>query len=157
MCELICRKDTGRLLEETILPMLTGGLKIIATFELHLLKSEAGKLVVEFRRPPCPNQVTAAAGTPRTHIPVSEVFVTGDLAFQAMALGKESMSGHWCMQCKATRLQFTEDCELWTMDELVSRGDEAQSNSNNPVLGVKQKPCGAAPTMGPMVDAIEGE
>ena len=39
VCELICRKDTGRLLEETILERLTSGLEIIATFELHLFKA----------------------------------------------------------------------------------------------------------------------
>ena len=36
ICELICRKDTGRLLEETILQQLTSGLEIISTFQLHL-------------------------------------------------------------------------------------------------------------------------
>ena len=35
VCELICRKDSGRLLAETILERLTQGLEIISTFELH--------------------------------------------------------------------------------------------------------------------------
>ena len=137
VCELICRKDTGRLLKETILPRLTQGLEVIATFQLHVfIHHKTGNLVVEFRRH-CPNQDNAP-GSPSTHTPISKVFVTGNLAFQAMALGKESMAGHWCMQCKAMRLQFTEDCELWTMGQLVGRSDDAITN--NPVLGVKQKP-----------------
>jgi hypothetical protein len=53
-----------------------------------------------------------------SHILTTKVFVMGDLAFQAMALGKESMAGHWCMQCKATRQLFSDNCELWAMDEL---------------------------------------
>jgi hypothetical protein len=34
--ELICRKDTSKLLEANILPRLTTGLKIISTQPLHL-------------------------------------------------------------------------------------------------------------------------
>jgi hypothetical protein len=40
VCKLICRKDTGCLLEQTILPRLTDGLEIIATFELHIFKEK---------------------------------------------------------------------------------------------------------------------
>jgi hypothetical protein len=115
VCKLICRKDTGCLLEQTILPRLTDGLEIIATFELHIFNDDkCGVLVAEYRRHAGPIQ----NATP-SHIPTTKVFVMGDLAFQAMALGKESMVGHWCMQCKATRQQFSDNCELWTMDEFV--------------------------------------
>ena len=45
------------------------------------------------------------------------------------------------MQCKASRLQFKhKDCEMWTMEELVRCGDNAEKNKGNPVLGVKKKP-----------------
>jgi hypothetical protein len=37
------------------------------------------------------------------------IYVTGDLAFQPMALGKESMAGWWCMLCKASRAQFLDE------------------------------------------------
>ena len=108
-CELICRKDTGRLIEETILQRLTSGLEIISTFQLHLFTDvESGVLLIEYRDP----SLNVTPG----HIPITEVFVTGDLAFQAMALGKESMAGHWCMQCKAanTNFQTTASCGRWT-------------------------------------------
>jgi hypothetical protein len=50
ICKLICRKDTGCLLEQTILPRLTDGLEIIATFELHIFNDdECGVLVAEYR------------------------------------------------------------------------------------------------------------
>jgi hypothetical protein len=49
VCKLICRKETGRLLEETILESLTSGLEIIASFEVHLFTDEGGSLVAEFR------------------------------------------------------------------------------------------------------------
>ena len=36
VCELICRKDTGKLIERTILTRLTKGLEIIVTWHLHI-------------------------------------------------------------------------------------------------------------------------
>ena len=75
-------------------------------------------LVVEYRNPS--SNVTPG------HIPITEVFVTGDLAFQAMALGKKLMAGHHCMQCKASQLQFSDSCELWNMKELMRCGEDAE-------------------------------
>ncbi len=136
VCELICRKDTGCLIEETILTRLSAGLEVISTFDLHIYNHHNnGALVIEYRRA---GQIQTAP-TP-SHVPISEIFVTGDLAFQAMALGKESMAGHWCMQCKPARLKFTNDCELWTMEDLVRCGENAEKNKGDPVLGVKKKP-----------------
>ena len=36
VCKLICRKDTGKLIELTILPTLTDGLIVVATSPLHI-------------------------------------------------------------------------------------------------------------------------
>jgi hypothetical protein len=107
--KLICRKDTAKLIEQTILPTLTNGLKIIATWYLHIeTNEEGGQLLCEFKE---------TQSSPNTHL--ADIYVTGDLAFQAMALGKESMAGWWCMLCKASRAQFLdEESEMWTMDEL---------------------------------------
>ncbi len=136
VCELICRKDTGCLLEQTILPRLTDGLEIVATFELHIFNDdECGVLVAKYHRHASPIQ----NATP-SHIPTTEVFVMGDLAFQAMALGKESMAGHWCRKCKAMRQQFSDNCVLWTMDELVRCGKDAKTKKGDPLFGVKVKP-----------------
>jgi hypothetical protein len=134
VCELICRKDMGHLIKETILTRLSAGLEVISTFDLHIYNHhDNGALVVKYRHA---GQIQTAPIP--SHIPISEVFVMGDLAFQAMALGKESMAGHWCMQCKATRLKFTGDCELWTMEDLMRCGKDAEKNKGNPVLGVKK-------------------
>jgi hypothetical protein len=136
VCKLICRKDTGRLIKETILTRLSSGLEVISTFDLHIYNHhDNGALVVKCRHA---GQIQTAPTL--SHVPISEVFVTGNLALQAMALGKESMVGHWCMQCKATRLKFTDDCELWTMEDLMRCGKNAEKNKGNPVLGVKKKP-----------------
>ncbi len=49
VCELICRKDTGKLIERTILPRLTKGLDIVATWHLHMELNDDGLLECEFK------------------------------------------------------------------------------------------------------------
>jgi hypothetical protein len=81
-----------------------------------------------------------------TTIPHVDLYITGNLAFQAMALDKESMSGHWCMQCTMqmqctlTEVQLSE-VKMWTMAEYCRLGDEAERRGKEETkLGVKQKP-----------------
>ena len=125
VCELICRKDTGKLIERTILTRLTKGLEIVATWHLHIESNNDGLLECEFKQNCSIN----------SHI--VDIYLTGDLAFQAMALGKESMAVWWCMQCKATRSQFMdENSEMQMMDELVRCGIIAESTNDEPKLGI---------------------
>jgi hypothetical protein len=94
VCELICCKDSGHLLEETILERLTQGLEIISTFELHLfMEDELNSIIAKFhsRGPPTAEPTTS-------YTPITKVFVTGDLAFQAMALGKDGRALVHAMQ-----------------------------------------------------------
>ncbi len=82
---LICREDTGKLIKLTILPQLTKGLEVvIATLPLHIETDKHGLLQCRF-------SCTAPIGN-RSTPPKVEVYLTGDLAFQAMVLGEESMS-----------------------------------------------------------------
>ncbi len=82
VCELICHKDTGKLIESTILTRLTQGLEIVATWNLNIEKNDESGVKCWFSK-----------DIKTTHSHIVDVHVTGDLAFQAMALGKESMSG----------------------------------------------------------------
>ncbi len=73
-----------------------------------------------------------------------DLFVTGNLAFHAMAMGKESMPTHWCMQC-IMQMQCTlteaqlNDVNMWTMEELSRLGDEAEQHlKGETVMGVKK-------------------
>jgi hypothetical protein len=97
VCELICRKDTGKLIDSTILPTLTIGLDIVATWHLHIETSKQGQIECKFRETQMLNSLTI------------DMYVTGDLPFQAMALGKESMTGWWCMLCKSPRSKFLDN------------------------------------------------
>jgi hypothetical protein len=129
VCELICHKDTGKLIKSTILTRLTKGLEIIATWHLHIEMNNDELLECKFKQTRSSNSHNV------------NMYVTGDLAFQAIALGKESKAGWWCMLCKASRRQFLDNkSKMWTMDELVRCGTIAESTNNEPQLGVKQRP-----------------
>ncbi len=129
VCEFICHKDMGKLIERTILIGLTKGLEIVATWHFHIELNNDGLLECKFKQNYSIN----------SHI--VDMYLTGDLGFQAMALWKESMAGWWCMQCKATRSQFMdENSKMWTMDELVWCGIIGESTNNEPKLGIKQWP-----------------
>ncbi len=136
-CEIICRKDTGALLEKTILPRLTASLRTVAESPLNIYSDEKGTISCKFGALP-----TQHANTAKT-IEKADLYITGDLAFQAMALGKESMSGHWCMQC-TKQMQCTltpaqlNDVKLWKMNDLCRVGAEAKSKGQ-PIMGQKQE------------------
>jgi len=83
--ELICRKDTAKLIEATILEDLTTGLKKMATLGLHIHCDEhTGKIHCEFSK--------TSTKFPYTTIKKVDCYITGDLAFQAMTMGRESMA-----------------------------------------------------------------
>ena len=81
--ELICRKDTAKLIQATILPGLTSGLKKVATLRLHMHKND-GKIHCKFSKTSTivpPQQITT--------IERVDCYITGNLAFQAMSMGKD--------------------------------------------------------------------
>ena len=53
VCELICRKDTATLIESTILPRLTAGLLVVATYPLNIYKDKHGSILCEFSCQTC--------------------------------------------------------------------------------------------------------
>ena len=69
---------------------LTNGLEVVMTMSLHLETSKEGTLFCKFS---CNASVKNTSTTP-----LVKVYVTINLAFQASAQGKESMSTWWCMQ-----------------------------------------------------------
>jgi hypothetical protein len=125
--ELICRKDTSKLLEATILPRLTTGPKIISTQPLHLYSNDNDSLVCSFNTPPPDSPPHALLLQDHATIEIN-VFITGNLAFQAMILGREAMSGQHCMMCHLSRKEFNQNKDKdglpWTYDDLVRIGTE---------------------------------
>jgi hypothetical protein len=100
-CQLMCRKESAGLIEATVLPFLTKGLRTIIDKQLDISCGSDGEITCEFGD--------------KGLKPL--LFVTGDLAFQAAALGRESMSPHHCMHCQMKCSQFGnlnhEDGEEW--------------------------------------------
>jgi hypothetical protein len=107
--DLICRKDTAKLIEATILPGLPSGLKKVATMSLLIHHEEKdGNIHCKFS-----NISTILSPEHLTTIEKVDYHITGDLAFQAMSMGSKSMAGYWCMQCLANRPQFLGNHPPW--------------------------------------------
>jgi hypothetical protein len=130
-CELICQKDMGKLIESTMLPTLTSGLMVVATTPLHIHKDNQGNILCKLVQQDKKTQHEVVQTISQV-----DLYVTGDLAFQAMAMGKESMQ----MQCTLIQAQLN-DVKMWTLEELSMLGDEAEKQQKGePKLGVKKKP-----------------
>ncbi len=121
VCELTCRKDTGKLIESTILQTLTRGMDIVATRHLHIEINDQEQIECRFRDTPTLNSLTI------------DMYVTGDSAFQAMVLGKELLVGWWCMLCKSPKSKFMDNAgEMWNMYKYVRCGLIAENKKNRP-------------------------
>jgi hypothetical protein len=93
-CKSVCRKDTSALLEKTSLPHLTTGLEVISTQALYLYSNADDLLLCSFT-----TLLLIYINHDTATIQVS-IFITGDLAFQAMIMGREAMSGQHCLMCQ---------------------------------------------------------
>jgi len=97
----------------------------VATFPLNIYADDEGNIISKF------GETCSTTQHAPTTIPHVDLYITGDLAFQANALGKESMSGHWCMQC-TVQMQCTlmeaqlSEVKMWTMEEHCRLGDKAE-------------------------------
>jgi hypothetical protein len=137
--ELICRKDTASLIETMILPILTHDLESVATLPFHIYTTDDNehlKIHCQFGGmvPDCMQQLIS--------INKVDVYVTGDLAFQAMALGREGMSPHHCLHCRMGRSEFKNIDAIglpWTMKEYIKVGQQSRESGNSQ-LGVKKEP-----------------
>ena len=88
-CEVICRTDSAELLEKTVVDGLTVGLEKISNSKLFIYRDEDNRLKCCYDE--MPHGVTEDNAKCMNKL---FMYVTGDLAFYAMALGRESMSGH---------------------------------------------------------------
>ena len=146
LCAYIqCLKDTYQILKETIATPINDALRRIKL---------AGKVTI-YRDTLDKNKTKICFGNTHTHNVVLgyaevDIFVTGDLAFYSMVLGKESMAGHWCWRCKLTKKQWTSNTDVcigvpWTVEGLrrhyakIQAGTIDKSKSNL-VKGVTEEP-----------------
>ncbi|KAL7553941.1 hypothetical protein ACHAWF_017571 [Thalassiosira exigua] len=138
LAEVLCRTDSAEIIEKTILGDLTKAMKTVATKRLHIYKDAEGKVGCCFGAMPDGASFESYSG-----IEV-KMHVTGDLAFYAMALGRESMSGAWCFLCKLCRSQYADknhaDGEMWTVNMLKEIAEKVKQAGGKPIDGVKCSP-----------------
>ena len=109
-----CRKDTYAVLQSTITDHLNESIqRILALGSLSIFKDTNNVIRSMWGNPSVEKKVLAT-------VPV-EVFMTGDLAFYSIMLGKENMSPHWCWRCTSSKAEWTEGREgadLWSHNML---------------------------------------
>jgi hypothetical protein len=94
------------LLEETVLPHLTTGLEFTSSQAIYLYSNADDQLLCSFTMP-FPIHINHDAAT----IQVS-IFITSNLAFQAMIMGTEAMAGQHCLMCQLSQKEFNDDTHI---------------------------------------------
>eukprot|EP00984_Skeletonema_dohrnii_P005248 scaffold1837_cov120-Skeletonema_dohrnii-CCMP3373.AAC.1 len=140
VAEVTCRKDNAEILKRTIHDELTKGLEVMAKNQLHIdvHQNEKGDDVFTTTF-----GGSETEGSTRVKSISVILFVTGDLAWYACILGKESMSGHWCHLCKLSRTEYQDlamEGEEWTTAAMLETAKEVEdSHDKKPKYGVKSK------------------
>ena len=87
----------------------------------------------------CKFSVTSTILSPPHLLTIETVdcYIIGDLTFQAMSMGRESMAGYWWLLCLANRSQFLGDYPLWLMENLCCLGHEAAQDGKPKLFPAK--------------------
>eukprot|EP00956_Cyclotella_meneghiniana_P036251 scaffold123208_cov22-Cyclotella_meneghiniana.AAC.1 len=139
LAEVICRKDTSALIQATIGDYMKSGFKIIADSTLTIGQDESGNIICSFD--------ALSDEYKRKDTPLTSMYVTGDLAFYAMVLGRESSSGTRCFICRMSAREFSASLrkgDPWTyelMNTCVEELDaqKARGKKTTSVEGCKEK------------------
>ena len=137
VAEIICRKDTAKILEMTIKSELTVGLETLSKRKLHVFINREG--IVDCTLGDVPEGTFAVSLSP-------QLYVTGDLAFYGMVLGKEGMSGKHCHLCQTSLAEMktlARDGQRWTyeeMDRLAASYQSDKRKSKKATMGMKNSP-----------------
>jgi hypothetical protein len=137
-------KDSTPVLKSTVLDPIGESLKVMVEGGRFIVTvGEEDRLTVQFDYSPESNGTTQLCSVPTT------IVVVGDLKFYAQLLGRENMSGSWCMWCDSHPSQWNNDLStdrenlLWTIQRLkevkdkITRGELKQAKDK---LGVVEYP-----------------
>jgi len=133
-----CQKDTYTVLAETVARPINDDLHYIKNQkELTIYRSPDGTIEMCWGKPT--NDCTVLQTAP------IQFFMTGNLAFYSMALGKENASPAWCWRCQQSKRdwspQDSDDLEPkdlgepWTIDKLkthLAELDRGDRDKNDP-------------------------
>ena len=121
-----CRKDNGNVLENTIIKPLGNGLKQLQALPFLLYFDADGELHIQ--------QTIATVQQNENSILMStNLWITGNLAYYVIMVGKEGSSGHWCYRCdlhKDTWKLHNHECGiLWTNERLKAMADSGNTGA----------------------------
>ena len=109
---ILCKKDNGIILKNTIIKDLGDSI----------------------------NSLNESMSFNNQHLSSFNIYVTGDLAFSVMILGKEHSSPHWCIKCKSPskywKLSNHSMGDEWTVETLKIMSQIGKNADN---LGVKEE------------------
>jgi hypothetical protein len=135
-----CKKDTWDVLENTISVPLNESLLIIKDNpRLHIIKStKNGTFYVSLG-----NCVKHDASDIVLREVAINLFMTGDLAFYSLVLGKENMSGKWCWHCNLSAKEWRDKSAtgtLWTLDNMKEHLVRNSEGIPDRVKGITKEP-----------------
>ena len=116
VAEVICRKDNSVVLAKTIKKKLTEGLKTVALDDLRIFEDDEGLVDCEFVE-----RTESTEASENESLLRVVVYVTGDLAFYAIVLGREGMSGKHCYLCQLSASEYKDllqSGEPWSNDKM---------------------------------------
>lgn len=130
-----CQKDAYEVMKDTVAGPINDSLwNIKNKRRVTIYRNTAGNVQM------CFGNIHTTQGQELASAKV-ELFMTGDLAWYAMVLGKEAMAPHWCWRCNMTKQEWTEAADAirvgqsWTVANMRSHYNKLESGELN-----KKKP-----------------
>jgi hypothetical protein len=142
LADVGCKKDTGDILFKTVLNPMIEGMNTVGKGKLifnETLHEDDKKVVTEYTV----DLVEAVDEEQSSGIVINPTsFLTRDLAFLAVVLGKENFAGWWCCFCKGYQPDWQKKgakFDLWSMKELVQQAlrNEEEELGGADRMGVK--------------------
>ena len=147
LADVHCKKDTGELLNNTIMDLMVNGMNEIAAGKLifNEIVHEEGDMELKEYKVELVETVDEASSTGVIKNPRS--YLTGDLAFLSIMLGKENFEGWWCNFCKGYRPNWQQKgCSFqpWSITKLIA---QALKNEVEDLAGTDRMGVGSMPVL----------
>ena len=143
LADVKCKKDSGFLLQNAILPKIDGGVNRVVSSQVKFTEQDGKRSSVLVGL--TYNEATNLQMQPLWYC-TPESFISGDLAFLCMIMGKEGYEGDWCYLCDLFHTDWQElNHKLgteWTTQGIETRHTEnVQSKAKwTHKGGVKERP-----------------
>ena len=139
LADVLCKKDSGIILKNTILPEIDDGINAVADGILHFYL-EGGQWQCTLD----PSTLEDVSVVEHLVRPCS--YLCGDLAFLCMLLGKEGYEKDWCYLCRLFTTMWQgvdhDRGEEWTIESIAQQANVNAEKKHKGVkmMGVKERP-----------------